>query len=155
MLSFTATSWSKFHHKKYLKLMNSVFEKLIKTEKFISISRQKISVGKSTMAKMRTRKGLQNYWLILIKYLLYFLKQPLTRKELDMHIFNAKSQILLHFLIMLLRRIVWNGMGKFTNLSDILFKHQILTKLLKKHLNILLREVFIVGLGFIDVGDVC
>ena len=107
------------------------------------------------MAKMRTRIGLQNSWPILIKYPLYFLKQPLTRKELDMHIFNAKSQILLHFLIMLLRRIVWNGMGKFTNLSDILFKHQILTKLLKKHLNILLREVFIVGLGFIDVGDVC
>ena len=36
----------KFNQEKYLKLMNSVFEKLIKIEKFIFISRQKISVGK-------------------------------------------------------------------------------------------------------------
>ena len=36
----------KFNLEKYLKLMNSVFEKLIKIEKFIFISLQKISVGK-------------------------------------------------------------------------------------------------------------
>lgn len=39
--------------------MNSVFEKLIKTEKFIFITRQKISVGKLMMAKMLLRIGLR------------------------------------------------------------------------------------------------
>ena len=43
----------------YLKPMISVFEKLIKTEKFIFITRQKISVGKLMMAKMLLRIGLR------------------------------------------------------------------------------------------------